>query len=759
MLFRVFVYIALPFAIFPFVPFLKGSTLSIVLLPVLIILIAILVGLSIREAMLRRFGSKATRLLLKFRWYSGNPRHHKKVEVLADKIAEHFNLTFDASDPEEAKRLETMFKSLRATNRTSPPVFQYPLSPKRLLQKLAVSAERVPEEKQLQFLNLAFAVNARTLNAGTNPGILARMARSWNRLVSDVLWQKKIRHVEELAQIGKSDPGAHWYLYYSEEPRTHGGKPAKPKAYLWAVATSMFNAVDMAERPVNVRFLPLGYQRRLIALGVAIEGSDRDYERKRRSHRKFADILRRARQLVELTEEGPAPCTEAQEADQPSGEIAALLDAQSVPGIYLRRLWPIGQEATGHSYLGGRPCLPSSIAWPLHGETGLPMHFLAQIDCSDLPKSEATSVLPAEGQLMFFADLDEEMVWEDTPDAPAATRVVYVPADQVTNQEAELPDLLPEINHAYGEPSGYFARKGVKEYAKWPVTYHPVNTFSMSPDQERSNPDLASHAQQALNNQLSGLLPEQQNNTQTRLFSVDERPTENVHHLATDDAGKPLKTVSFDPSSRGPRFPYCGAVIKGIGLALAQEVAQRQETMKLRAPKNEEEQARNDATSRDLNDLLEEINKFCSDIADTPDKTPLEPEMRKAVIDWLQTQARHGKLGFHIMAERAIGTTLLQSAQKAVTDKSIRDCLGPEVFSCYAGTLAPSPNQSEHILLGATQSKTNSTEQGGIKLLTLDSDYGMGFMFCDLGMAEFWIMPEDLKELRFDRAYGATAGF
>ena len=61
-------------------------------------------------------------------------------------------------------------------------------------------------------------------------------------------------------------------------------------------------------------------------------------------------------------------------------------------------------------------------------------------------------------------------------------------------------------------------------------------------------------------------------------------------------------------------------------------------------------------------------------------------------------------------------------------------------------------------MLGPAQAKTNSTAGGGVRLLCLDSDYGPGMMFCDCGVLEYWIRPEDLAALRFDKAYANTAG-
>ena len=43
-------------------------------------------------------------------------------------------------------------------------------------------------------------------------------------------------------------------------------------------------------------------------------------------------------------------------------------------------------------------------------------------------------------------------------------------------------------------------------------------------------------------------------------------------------------------------------------------------------------------------------------------------------------------------------------------------------------------------------------------LLLLCSDYGLDFMFCEVGVAEFWISEEDLAARRFEKAWANTAG-
>src|SRR5216683_3518068 len=63
------------------------------------------------------------------------------------------------------------------------------------------------------------------------------------------------------------------------------------------------------------------------------------------------------------------------------------LDDVRAPAIWFRR------RAGGQSLskLGGLPTLPSGIAWPRQHETGTPLHFLTQIDLSQLPRTPLES--------------------------------------------------------------------------------------------------------------------------------------------------------------------------------------------------------------------------------------------------------------------------------------------------------------------------------------------------------------------------------
>lgn len=88
---------------------------------------------------------------------------------------------------------------------------------------------------------------------------------------------------------------------------------------------------------------------------------------------------------------------------------------KSRPAIRLRKR-PERQK----SKLGGNPNLPDSIAWPVTPQ-GMPLDFLAQIYCPDLPGGLG---LPDTGTLFFFYDA-EEMPWEGEGEEKRHRAVIY----------------------------------------------------------------------------------------------------------------------------------------------------------------------------------------------------------------------------------------------------------------------------------------------------------------------------------------------
>jgi len=82
----------------------------------------------------------------------------------------------------------------------------------------------------------------------------------------------------------------------------------------------------------------------------------------------------------------------------------------------------------------------------------------------------------------------------------------------------------------------------------------------------------------------------------------------------------------------------------------------------------------------------------------------------------------------------------------------------------YEGVTRQELNCPRHQMLGfATNIQGTAQElqaDGTILLFQIDSDRKLHehFMFCDMGAAQFWIKPADLKQGRFEKAWGTTEG-
>jgi uncharacterized protein YwqG len=87
------------------------------------------------------------------------------------------------------------------------------------------------------------------------------------------------------------------------------------------------------------------------------------------------------------------------------GDVAPVLHASALPcvGLSLSQITP--RDFDG-SKLGGDPALPISFEWPRY--KGLPLDFLLQINLSEVARHDSSGLLPSEGLLTFFYELEEQ---------------------------------------------------------------------------------------------------------------------------------------------------------------------------------------------------------------------------------------------------------------------------------------------------------------------------------------------------------------
>ena len=82
------------------------------------------------------------------------------------------------------------------------------------------------------------------------------------------------------------------------------------------------------------------------------------------------------------------------------------------------------QIPIGASKFGGSPDLPRSEPWPVNEQTGEPLHFIAQINFSEVSEFDTQSELPSRGMLYLFYDC-AQMPWGYDPKDGAFKKVIY----------------------------------------------------------------------------------------------------------------------------------------------------------------------------------------------------------------------------------------------------------------------------------------------------------------------------------------------
>jgi len=135
-----------------------------------------------------------------------------------------------------------------------------------------------------------------------------------------------------------------------------------------------------------------------------------------------------------------------------------LLSDYCAPAVVLLRQYPPKYDRKHNSFVGGAPYLPPNIDWPTCKE-GIPLHFLVQIDCSEVPA--VNEYFPCSGFLYFFAKIDEDQDW-GIGEGADDWRVLYSP---VTHDHPRTPpDTLPSWQGCYCDFEREFGSKPNVQY-------------------------------------------------------------------------------------------------------------------------------------------------------------------------------------------------------------------------------------------------------------------------------------------------------
>lgn len=439
-------------------------------------------------------------------------------------------------------------------------------------------------------------------------------------------------------------------------------------------------------------------------------------------------------------------------------EIERILDQEAEPAIRLKRHWPPNAPFTGLSHLGGAPALPKKLDWPINPKSGLRLHHLAQINLSEMPSIDGDGQLPKQGTLWFFADIDEEMDWDEGPGSPSST-VLYSPHDVAGNEPAQIPHNLPEVDHSEDSMTGYpwgFRGPKFSVYPKWPITGHKTHAWEIDRPLQKEITDPsqyydAQHLNMAQEKErIVG--PGVANDWKIRAMSKE------VPETRKDANGKEFyyKRKVYTPDLWGGMFPYSArfavAVLRQMQYNLTTTYNDLQRTMKTAPEPKETDITR----AKIISEHQKQTAQFVLSLEPQKYDNPLSAS-EQSQFDALMRVCFNFE-GPSSRGDDYVRDALVDFSAQAMSNPTIIENIPPKLCALVESTTLPSHNYTEHFLNGPKGAGSNPTAGEGIRIAQIDSDYALSFMFCDVGIIDFWIDADDLAAGNWDRAWAATAG-
>lgn len=447
-----------------------------------------------------------------------------------------------------------------------------------------------------------------------------------------------------------------------------------------------------------------------------------------------------------------------------------ILDSHQRPAIILKRPYPTSPSHTGRSKLRGLPQLPEEFDWPigfgkhLRGREpqNVAMHFLAQIDCSELPPIRAE--MPRTGMLFFFALIDETTDWDRrdpvsdyaavifAPDVPKGTPMRAPPSNMIPYGDAQQSDHWP--GHLWP------TEVGPSVYPEWPVT--PVGFISYPMAEQ-----VYDMKQRALS---SGFTAQQFSRFEMReAFEANQALRQKVSFDEVYPEKKAVVTPKIGSVNSGGGtflreedvFPGFGALLYDAASAIGHVAATRLQHL---SQVNKWSRDRDRKTSEDadaLNDLEQSARTWMARAEQIGIDNPVSPQDRKNFQKWLGEEvdaAGAGSVNYDKVFPRALRRTIQRAAVKPGLWRFIDTRYLDHMYGdhdpceiCSVDGEIISFAHKTHQMGGYFQSSQAPLpyDDARMPLLHLNSDYGLDFMFGDVGELQFLIGPEDLRNRDF----------
>jgi uncharacterized protein YwqG len=419
-------------------------------------------------------------------------------------------------------------------------------------------------------------------------------------------------------------------------------------------------------------------------------------------------------------------------------KIDALLERHRKPAIMLHRPYPPTTAPTVRSRLGGLPTLPAGLDWP-RGSNGVPLHFMAQIDCAELPQ---LGPLPDEGTLFFFAREDEEMVWGEGDPADDC-RVLYAP-QPVLERATPAPPDLPPLKDARAAEGSYYApdwalpgEDGPVVHYSWPLVALRIDSW---PDRSALDDDVG-------------------DDYDGRVRALRAATVMAATGLPSHSEYVPDWAL-FPQDRGGSRFPQLGIMIDRGARRVLRQVMKDSGASDSDRALAVEEASRWVARAKEIGlagvPSAADVDAFAAWLKQLSDELPrtsrLRQELRSifsaALLDTIaygagvpEIAARIPPYFYNVLENRHLPFT--QSKHGA-----------------YVACKPWKIGARHHQMLGHVPSSQDamSVDSDTVCLLQLNTDPAIDFMFGDMGEATFWIEPGDLANRRFDKAWATMQG-
>lgn len=409
---------------------------------------------------------------------------------------------------------------------------------------------------------------------------------------------------------------------------------------------------------------------------------------------------------------------------EPSPELDCLI---------LKKHWPWTADMTGaRSHFGGLPMLPSHIAWPrcdlTYGVKGnYPMHFLAQIDCAELPEFNGRAFFPPDGLLFFFMLMDDSFGGM-SEGQPSTTSVIYVPAREITGRRREPP---ADIHQSHAG--------------------HESTNVPEAEDLER-------------NDHLGGFVPISFVPAPSSRDPMSQRRT--IPTAEEQDINSRILDAIYNKALGAPKYDHW---TRNFSDAYNVEtVLQVREVIYSMWLKSKRYRLRDKVTFKELmtnDDFQIFADLILSEISDYPPEAAAPLEVREVVSEIWAKCSSSDEDSFWCAARlaRRFPIETLPFTDNTL-DRLADFAKGRQDNQCLLLGF-PSEAQSEGPSYALQQGKyfglydNSVTEDDIVLLLQLDTCYGgANWMMCDCGKLYFYIHRDDLAAGRFDRAVMTAAG-